>query len=747
MHERKNGAPEKRKPSAAVGVWLSCCWLCAAIFMILLVGYLLRGTYRNAREQAAITTQNMTKVLEGTISAVIGKSELALFSVADEYRRQSSTGQIDSHMLTAFMAREQARLAEVDSLRATDEKGMVIYGLGVKPGSRVDLSDRDFFIYARDNPEAKLFIARPVHARISRKWVLPLGLRLSRPDGSFGGVVYANIALGFFIRTFSTINVGDHGVIALFDSSLALVARYPEPGEAGSTIGTKLASPQLRGLMKAGRREGTYTAYGTVDGTERMFSYLQIEEHRLYVNVGLAKVEYLVGWKREAIGASALSAVFLVSTLLATAFIYRSWKNRETATQVLRESEEKYRAIIENIRDTYYRTDEHGVITIMSPSGASLVGCGSVDELLGTNITLLWEQPELRSVMLERIRREGSVKDFEVVFRSRDGRSVPVSVSSAYFRDESGNPAGVEGVIRDITERKRAEEALREKTRQLEDLTGNLARRVEEEIAARVKNEEILLQQSKLAAMGEMMGAIAHQWRQPLNALGLMIQNLKDARDYGELDGEFLDNVVRKAMAQIQHMSKTIDDFRGFFQPDKSMTPFDCMQAVGEVFSLFSAQLAANDIALLMRCVTHGKTFREGEDIIPCPEKTVAGFRNEFEHVILNLINNARDAILERRQRTGDAGQGRLAFDFSNRDKWVIMRVGDNGGGIDPRVIDRIFEPYFTTKDPAKGTGLGLYMSKVIVEEHMGGRLTAENSDQGAVFTIELPQARGGIKS
>ena len=292
----------------------------------------------------------------------------------------------------------------------------------------------------------------------------------------------------------------------------------------------------------------------------------------------------------------------------------------------------------------------------------------------------------------------------------------------------------------DITERRHTQDVLHEKTLQLEDLTHNLELRVEEEVALRKKNEDILIQQSKLAAMGEMLGAIAHQWRQPLNALGLIIQNLKDAHAYGELNKEYLERTVQKSMAQIQHMSTTIDDFRNFFQPDKEKTDFDAMRAVGDVLSLFSAQLAANDIGYRLTCRTHERVFENEKDIVPCPEKMVTGYRNEFEHVILNLINNARESMLERRE-LGRQGRGELAFDFIVENTKVIIRVSDNGSGIEPSVLVRIFEPYFTTKDPAKGTGLGLYMSRVIIQDHMGGTITAANGEQGAVFTIELQRA------
>jgi signal transduction histidine kinase len=273
-------------------------------------------------------------------------------------------------------------------------------------------------------------------------------------------------------------------------------------------------------------------------------------------------------------------------------------------------------------------------------------------------------------------------------------------------------------------------------------MTKNLEQRVQEEVALRYKSEQALVEQSKLAAMGEMLGAIAHQWRQPLNAMGLIIQNLRDAYEFGEFDEEYLGRTVEKSMAQIRRMSKTIDDFRNFFQPDKEMMEFDTMQAIGDVLTLFNAQLAANEIDFRLTCHSHGRTFTKVEDIVPCAEKTIMGFRNEFEHVIMNMINNAREAIIERRERGGllPGERGLISFEFSRTEGNVQIDVSDNGGGMKESVQSRIFEPYFTTKDQSKGTGLGLYMSKVIVEEHMKGTLKAENRTEGALFTIVLPQ-------
>ena len=304
---------------------------------------------------------------------------------------------------------------------------------------------------------------------------------------------------------------------------------------------------------------------------------------------------------------------------------------------------------------------------------------------------------------------------------------------------------GRNSLIQRKVEEQTAELTLTKK--ELEVMNRSLRERVDESIADLRKKDQVLIVQGRQAAMGEMIGAIAHQWRQPLNSLGLIIQNLKDAHAYGELDTTYLERTVEKSMRLLQHMSKTIDDFRNFFNPHKERAFFAPLDAVGRVLTLFSAQLAANEIEIQEVCSKNGKTFALVDDIAHCSNPSINGFENEFEHVIMNLLNNSREAILEK--RTSDHGgqkeKGQIKIRFDCSDDKIQLELSDNGVGVPEEALDRIFEPYFTTKNPAKGTGLGLYMSKVIVEEHLHGSLLAANRPEGgAAFTIIVPLAMEG---
>ena len=267
------------------------------------------------------------------------------------------------------------------------------------------------------------------------------------------------------------------------------------------------------------------------------------------------------------------------------------------------------------------------------------------------------------------------------------------------------------GFIDDITEQKTLEYELKEMNEQLYSL-------VEKEVAQRIKIQEeqeidrqFLIQKSKLSSMGEMMGAIAHQWRQPLNALNMNIQNLDDDFDEGLVDKAFIDAFIAKNRQTILFMSKTIDDFRNFFKIDKEKKEFLALDAINETLSLQSAQFKNYNIHIEIK----------GEN------QKLYGFRGEFQQVILNILNNAKDAIWEKRRK-----EGRIDIVLEPKS----ITIEDNGGGIKEEIMERIFEPYFTTKSQGEGTGIGLYMSKIIIEKNMGWKLEACNTRKGIKFTI-----------
>jgi two-component system, cell cycle sensor histidine kinase and response regulator CckA len=276
------------------------------------------------------------------------------------------------------------------------------------------------------------------------------------------------------------------------------------------------------------------------------------------------------------------------------------------------------------------------------------------------------------------------------------------------------------GTAQDVTDRKRTDEQLREKQHQLEELNRNLEKRVAEAVADLRRKDQMLIQQSRLAAMGEMIGNIAHQWRQPLNTVGLIIQELRLTFGHEEFSKESLDANVKKAMSLIQHMSKTIDGFISYFRPDNQEALFNVNNAVATTLSLIESSFHNQNIDI--------ELVEEGQ-------VDVRGFSNEYSQVLLNILFNARDAFLLDR----DSERKKVVrIGVSREGAKSVVTIADNAGGIPEDVMTKIFDPYFTTKGPDKGTGIGLYMSKMIIEEHMRGKLTVRNVPGGAEFRVEV---------
>ncbi len=232
-----------------------------------------------------------------------------------------------------------------------------------------------------------------------------------------------------------------------------------------------------------------------------------------------------------------------------------------------------------------------------------------------------------------------------------------------------------------------------------------------------------------MAAMGEMLGAIAHQWRQPLNTLSTYIASLQAAYFNNKINETFVQKLTSEADSQIQFMSKTIDDFRLFFRPSKSKVPFDIVDAIDSAVKLMQAQLKQSEVDLKIN-------FAEVKEPL-----VVYGYQSEFVHVLVNILANARDAIDERASQETNGLPRLIEIDIISNHAEVVICVKDYGCGIPEPLLAKVFDPYFTTKATLSGAGIGLYMAKIIVEKEMSGVLSVKNTEIGAEFTLRLPKA------
>lgn len=248
---------------------------------------------------------------------------------------------------------------------------------------------------------------------------------------------------------------------------------------------------------------------------------------------------------------------------------------------------------------------------------------------------------------------------------------------------------------------------------------------IKKEIEKTIEKEKLLVQQSKMATMGEMIGNISHQWRQPLSTISTAATGSKIQKEFGTLSDEEFNKAMDTINDSAQYLSETIEDFRNFFQPNKDKKSFNINKLFEKTLKLLASQFKNYNIKI----------------IINIPDYEYTGYENELLQVIINILKNARDELIKK-----EYDYKKLIFiDVKDENSKLIIKIKDNAGGIDIAIIDKIFQPYFTTKNDENGTGIGLYMSKQIIE-NMNGKIYVENNEYqyldkkyiGAIFTIVL---------
>lgn len=258
----------------------------------------------------------------------------------------------------------------------------------------------------------------------------------------------------------------------------------------------------------------------------------------------------------------------------------------------------------------------------------------------------------------------------------------------------------------------------------------NLALRIEEEVEKNRQKDKHIMQQSRMAQMGEMISMIAHQWRQPLGSISAVVAGMKlkillnkfdlTSEEGREANKQFTQESLHKIEEYVRFLTNTIDDFRNFFKPDKHKESTSLLKLVHRTLEIIGKALEINGITVHVDSYT---------------SKEIMVYANEVTQVILNILKNAEDVFKER-----GVDSASIHIAIFDEETTQVITIEDNAGGIPANILPHIFEPYFSTKQEKNGTGLGLYMSKIIIEEHCHGSLTAENTPVGAKFTIKIKE-------
>ncbi len=412
--------------------------------------------------------------------------------------------------------------------------------------------------------------------------------------------------------------------------------------------------------------------------------------------------------------------IFILSALFSY-FIYKKIQRLEDelldSKSQLEESLGRIHDIVDTVPVRIFWKDKEG--RYMGANNLLLHDAGfdqEIDIIGKTDYDMPWKDSQAKDYIEDdrRVMESGESKlQFEETQKTPNGDTIILLTSKVPLRNKNREVIGILGIYSDITQIRQLEKELKTK-------------------------EKLIFQQSKMAAMGEMLENIAHQWRQPLSLISTSASGVQLQHQFKQLNDEYLLDAMQKIMESTQHLSNTINDFRDYFKPDKQKIEFDARHIVDKSLMLVSSKYNNRDI----------KVIDKVKDL------TFYGYENEFIQCVMNILKNASDALENindhRRIVIIETIQTNCCFNSKNEecnDQCIELIITDNAGGIPENIIDRIFEPYFTTKHQSQGTGIGLYMTKEMIELHMNGSINVENVEfelenekyRGARFTLSLP--------
>ena len=696
-----------------------------------LAGFYLYRARQLVETRIATQTENLAQSLSLTLAGVLGKTSTALFSVKQEAERQLKTSGLDLKALNDYILEQKKRIPELDGLRVADSTGHLICGDRVVPEARVPFGDREVFIVSRQIPDAGLVIGPPNFGRVTNHWIFHLAYRINNPDGSFAGVVFGAIALDYLRNIFSSFDLGRHGAITLRDKDLAVVARYPD---ANST-GNKKVSREWQEMHGAGKTSGTYKTRGSIDTVERTFSFNQVPNYPLFVNVGLASSDYFTSWRGDGRMLGGFVAFFWSASVVAGWIIYRVMKQAKLADVALEQHREqledkvkkrtvelekknlqlaeeitirkqveanwqKAAVIMDQMSDAVNWISREGRFLYVNDSACSTHGY-SRDEMLSLSV---WEiavdlPPEAWAAHWEDL-TQAHCQHFETRNKARDGRVFPVEVTATYLEVD-----GVEyicAIIRDITDRRESES-------EKQTLMTQLA------------------QAQKMESVGRLAGGIAHDFNNLLTPI----------MGYAELVRTSLAPKSQE-LGRIDHILEAAERAKALIQ---QLLSFSRKQV------LLVKTLDINDVIRSFYNILRS-TIREDIDIRLHLTGDVLGVQadqHQICQIMMNLAINAQDAIEGTGSITIETAPINIDAEYRRQHsgvaegEYLMLAVTDSGSGMDQETLSHMFEPFFTTKEVGQGTGLGLATVYGLVRQHGGHIWVYSEQGKGTVFKIYFP--------
>ena len=694
--------------------------LCSNLLVLLLAGF---SQYQN-RQQYQLRAEAMTQTVAGAIdqslSGSIEKIDLALLSLADELERQlASKNRIDEAAVTAFMARHEQRLPEVEAFRVANANGLVIIGKGLNKNELVSWADRDYFKYHRAHADHALQITKPQMGRVAKKYIVGFSQRYNYPDGSFAGVVSAPIALAYFSEILSRFNLGPNGIFSLRNNELGLITRFPAIlDKSAGQVGNTAVSVELRQLISTGAMVGSYFTPQGADGLERIVTFRRLSKVPIIVIAGAAIDDFMKDWVRDVYQTCGMVLGFMLLSVVLGGFLLRllaEAEKREAAlklhhdhleelvqqrTAELMATEARASHILESSADGLYGVDRNGIITFINPAACALLGYRA-EEVIGRHGHGQFHHskpdgspyPESECPSHNALRLGEEVRVDNEVFWHADGHPVPVMYAIHPMVLE-GNTTGAVISFVDMSEQRAASQA-----RELALVAA--------ENLARVRSE--------------FLANMSHEIRTPLNGvLGFAEIGLRHYQNPEKALSAF-----NKIVASGTRLLGVINDILDFSKIEAGklaieQTEVNLADVIDRTLDLVRDRAEAKQLDLRI-------TLAPDLPAICISDPLRIG------QVLLNVLTNAIKFT----------EQGSVSLSVMRRHEQLVFKVEDSGIGMSEAQLSELFNPFQQADASATrrfgGTGLGLAICKRILDL-LGGCITVHSkSGVGSIVEFQLP--------
>lgn len=349
--------------------------------VLLLAGLNMRQSYQEAQQGARLTTSNLALVLERNLANLIQRIEISLTGLGDFYQAQCERA---PDVINQQIEQVRSRLQEVEAIRITDADGVLVYGTGVEASKGISLADRPHFMALKTRPDLTLAISTPQKSRVNNQWVVALARRLTGPDGSFGGMIFATVALEHLNGFFADINLGAHGALSLRNLDLHFIARHPPLESLGMKIGDQYGSPETWAWVRSGQGMGNFHLVEALGGGAKTVVLRRIDGYPLFVTVAMAEQDYLTDWRLMSRRLGALVGLFLLGSVLVEIALFKAWRRQQHDQRLLAQQKTLYQNLVEEVPFFVLRHGPDGGISFCNQAFRGFFGQG-LDEINGQN--------------------------------------------------------------------------------------------------------------------------------------------------------------------------------------------------------------------------------------------------------------------------------------------------------------------------------------------------------------------------